>query len=536
MGVTRWSRYWFADGGRLATGVLRIAIALAVGISLWHLGQKVSTAEIVETRALYRPVGIWMVLGHAVPPEWLVDALWVVAWTATAAMLVGAASRAATAVSFVAAVALVSLSFAQSKTWSHQYNVVFLAQLAFLGARGGDALSIDALVRRLRGRVALDLPRAYQWSLRLVQLAVALMFAGAVFHKLLHGHFTLRWALSDNLRHQLLVRFDRADLPRPPLVDWIIDDVWRYRATAVLNLVSQSLPLAACFLVRRPVLRALCGAFFVVETVALDQVVGLWNPHWLPLFAVFVDWDALVARVTRRPATVPAAPPGWRPRRAIRWFVIAFVVYDAFTAFVPAVDQKLNTYPFSGFPMFATIRVRAPYDEHLPYSLPGDHFEVLADRPIDARMQRWFDHSHRGIEDARDPDQLHARLEAMLDEARARYPGPGIHGLRLYFTIYEAPAYPAPAHFEAYPIAIVGELDGTVFRTALGKLDGDRVVPAPRGVDLGGARFEYFRDDEPAPIALAGDRVGPGDPIYAVVVARDGTPWLVASRAAWHWQ
>src|SRR5207237_3180957 len=134
---------------------------------------------------------------------------------------------------------------------------------------------IDELVRRLRGKPSHDVVSGYQWSLRLVQLAVALMFAGAVFHKLMHGHFTLRWALSDNLRNHLLVRYDLAGLPRPALVDWIIDDAWRYRAAAVLNLVSQILPLIACFLVRRPVLRAICGAFFVVETIALGEIVSL---------------------------------------------------------------------------------------------------------------------------------------------------------------------------------------------------------------------------------------------------------------------
>src|SRR5213078_1711706 len=97
----------------------------------------------------------------------------------TVLMLVGLWSRASTAVSFVTAIALTSASFASSASWSHQYNVVFLAQLAFL--------------------------------------------------KLLHGHFTLHWALSDNLRHQLLVRYDLAGLPRPAVADWIIDDVWRFR-------------------------------------------------------------------------------------------------------------------------------------------------------------------------------------------------------------------------------------------------------------------------------------------------------------------
>jgi hypothetical protein len=533
--VGRWTRYWFADGGRLAVAVVRIAIAAAVLMSLARLASKVSTGEIVEAHALYRPVGIWMLLGHTPPPEALVDALWALAWVSSLAMLLGAATRISTAVSFVASVALAALSFAQTKTWSHQYNVVFLAQLAFLGARGGDALSIDVLVRRWRGSPALDLPRAYQWSLRLVQLAVALMFAGAAFHKLLHGHFTLRWALSDNLRHHLLVRYDLAGLPRPALVDWMIDDVWRYRTAAVLNVVSQALPLCACFLMRRPVLRAACGLFFVIETIALAHVVALWNPHWLPLAAVFVDWDALVARWMRRPGYVPAARPAWRPSRAAWWFVIAFVVYDAVTAFVPALDQLLNTYPFSGFPMFATIRARAPYDEHLPYSVPSDHFEVFADRPLDAVTQRWFDHTHRGLETVRDPEQLRARLANLIEQARARNPELGIRGVRLWLTIFEAPAYPAPAHFEPHPIAIVGELTDGVFRTALGKLDDGHIVPRARELTLAGARFFYYRDDDPGRLELPDDRIGPGDPVYGCVVTTDGLTWLVASHAEWHW-
>src|SRR6185295_11037035 len=150
----------------------------------------------------------WMVFGHLVPPAWLVICLWLLAIGGSALMFVGLFSRTSTVVSFVASLALTSASFSSNATWSHQYNVVFLAQLAFLGARGGDTLSIDALIRRLRGLPPIDVPRGYQWSSRLVQLAVALMFAGAAFHKILHGHFTLRWALSDNLRHQLLVNYD----------------------------------------------------------------------------------------------------------------------------------------------------------------------------------------------------------------------------------------------------------------------------------------------------------------------------------------
>jgi hypothetical protein len=518
--VTRWQRYWFADGGRVAAAVLRIAIASAVLLTLARLAQPVTRGDIT----LYRPVGIWMLLGHVPPPAVVIEALWVIAWVATACMWLGAASRASTATSFAASVALASLSFSSSRTWSHQYNVVFLAQLAFLGARGGDVLSIDWLIRRFRGAPAVDRARAYQWSVRLVQLAVALMFAGAVFHKLLHGHMTLRWALTDNLRNQILVKYDLAGLPRTAAADWLVDDPWRYRTAALLNLIAQLSPLAACFLVRRPVWRALAGALFVIETLALGAVMDLWNPHWLPLAAVFVDWDALARR-----GAAPAATPEQPPARAARVFVAAFVIYDAITAFIPGLDQWLNTYPFSGFPMFATIRVRAPYDEHLPYSLPGDHFEVIADGQVWPYMQRWFDHTNRGLYSIRDPERLRVELASVVAQARRRYPDLGVHGVRLWFTIFEAPAVPARAELVPHPIAVVGEVrdDGT-FRTALGRLVGDRPEPAPRDVDLAGAQLVYYRDDVPTALPVAGAIVG--DPVEVVAVATDGTPWLVAAR------
>ena len=148
----RWQRYWFAEGGRTALAIVRICVAAAVLLTLARLMAKESPVAV----AVYRPVGIWMLLGHVQPPTVLVQALWVVAWASTAAMLVGYATRASTALSFVSAVALAALSFSASKTWSHQYNVVFIAQLALLGSRGGDVLSVDWWIRTRDGLPALD--------------------------------------------------------------------------------------------------------------------------------------------------------------------------------------------------------------------------------------------------------------------------------------------------------------------------------------------------------------------------------------------
>ena len=528
----RWQRYWFADGGRYALAIVRIAVAASVLASLVRLAK---VPQLVAADGLYRPVGVWMLFGSSPPPAFVIDVLWVLAWAATACMLVGLATRAATAVSFVAAVALAAVSHSHTAHWSHLYNVVFLAQLALLGARAGDAISADALIRRLRGLPQLDLPRGYQWSLRLVQLAVALMFVGAVFHKLAHSHFTLRWALSDNLRHHLMVKYDLAGLDRPPLADWLLQDVWRYRTAAVLNLVNQLLPLLAVLFPARPLLRLVAGLAFVGEVLGLGLVVDLWNLHWLPLAAVFVDWDRLIERF--RPRRVPSAE-AWSPPRRVRVFIIAFVVYDVVTGFIPTLDQRLNTYPFSGFPMFANIRLREPFDEHMPYSVVGDRFTITADRPPTAWEQTFTDHHYRRTYAIRDPVRLRSQLERIRTQSKARF-GLAIAALRHEVVIFEVPAYPAPARFERHPIAITGELVGDHFRTLAGsRLAGTTLELRPQGVELGDVQLVYYADARPTAHPLSAIRTGntftlaappAGKQLYVVAIV-DGTPWLAASR------
>ena len=541
--MKRWQGYWFAEGGRCAAAVLRVAIAISVGYILSLLA-RLTTVHIPGPPSLYRPIGIWMMFGHWVPPAPVFTVLWVLAFGATATMLIGLWSRASAAISCFASIALVSASFSSSTTWSHQYNVVFLAQLAFLGARGGDTFSVDALIRRLRGLPPLDVPRGYQWSVRLVQLAVALMFAGAAFHKLLHAHFTLHWALSDNLRHQLLVRYDLAGLPRPPLASWIIDDVWRYRTAAVLNLISQSMPIAACIFIRRPLVRVLAGGFFVIEVVALGFVVDLWNLHWLPLLAAFIDWDRLIGWLRRKPVAATEAPATFTPPRAAHWFVIGFVVYDALTAVIPTLDQTLNTYPFSAFPMFATVRAREPYDEHQPYSVAGDLFEAISDKPLDEHAQRWLDHRNRRLHLLRDPAVVEKRMRAVLADMQQRFPEFGIHGLRHYLTLFEAPAYPAPAHFEPHTIAEMGEIDEVgAFHSLLGTMDDTTVTMHPQRVDATRVHLVIYEDDRPVSRELTAGRngdvftTGPldGDTLYIVALI-EGKPWLVAARRRWRWE
>ena len=217
--------------------------------------------------------------------------------------------------------------------------------------------------------------------------------------------------------------------------------------------------------------------------------------------------------------------------------MIVFVAYEVLTSFTPTLDQRLNTFPFSSFPMFATIRAEAPYGEHLAYAVPGDHIAPIS-APVHLFAQRWLDHSFRGLFAERDPERIHKKLVQILELAPSRYPDVTIKDLRAYLTLFVSPAYPAPAHFEQHDIAITAELhaDGT-FRSVLGTLSGNTLEIKPRNVDAREVRLVYYKDDEPTPIAIEAKRTGDRfelpaierSPLYIVVII-SGVPWLAASK------
>jgi hypothetical protein len=449
-----WNRYWFDAGGRVAAGVVRIAIAIAVLLLLVRL-HDLSPVVRPETmsRDVYHPVGL-LLLFSAPPPAWVIAAATVLAWGGATAMLVGLASRAATAVTAIGAVMLASQAMSYQRSWSHDFPIVLTALIAFLGARGGDALSLDALWRRRRGTKPPE-HACYQWSLRLVQLAVGLMFVSACASKLRSGG--LWWAWSDNLRHQLVARYDLlGEVQRPAIVDWLLADDWRYHVAATINLISQAVPLAAIVFASRPIVRSIAAVFFIGEIVALYVVMDLGNPSWFPLAAVFLDWDALCR--LPRPAVVP------RVGSAPRIFVAVFVAFDLAVSFVPSLDQRLRTFPFSGFPMFATLRAKPPYDVHQSYELVGQRIELIAAVPTAAWIQGELDRDYvfRSLYRERDPERLRVRMVAMIADLRIRYPQLAIRGARLARVTYRIPAYPAPARLVVMQVKPLGELvEGT---------------------------------------------------------------------------
>lgn len=473
-----WTGYWLAPGGRYATAAIRIALATSLLWMLWRY----HTAWAHETSRYYK-LGPWLLYPGRPGPA-LLAGITVVAWASTIAMLVGAWSRIAHAVSLLACTLIAANGVSEAATWSHIDVPPLLASIAFLGAPGGAALSIDAWRRRRRGE---PLEPVRQTSARLALATVASVFFIAGYWKLRGGGgIGLGWALSDNLRHQILVRFDWIGIPRTDLAAWIVEESWRYRTVAALNLVSQITPIAAVFLHRHPRLRACFAILFVLEILGLALVMDLWDLHWIPLAAVFIDWDALVAWSRRRRGRprVIEPEPLTRSRGARGHLAFATVFLVIYGLHLFWLNQRTRLFPLTSFPMFSDVRAKQPYSEHQTYELLGGHIELLGARPMRPDEVSWVD-SHGGYRwmfRARDPKVVRAHLHAILTELSRAWPDLQIHTVRLSLSVFQAPAYPAPAGLVRTDVAILGELDADgAFRTHLGQLGapGLRMIATP---------------------------------------------------------
>ncbi|HEX4417264.1 MAG TPA: hypothetical protein VH165_05155 [Kofleriaceae bacterium] len=553
-----WTRYWSAPGGRIAAAVVRIALAIAELLVLDRIRDLAPVSHPGEVAAgVYHPVGILQVF-RAPPPAIVIELAWCAALGGALAMLVGLWTRAATALTALGALIVASQAMSYQPSWSHDLNVVLLALVAFLGARGGDALALDVWIRRRPPPAG----ASYQWSLRLVQLAVGLMFLSACVLKLRSGG--VAWALSDNLRHQLLARYDlTGGTDRPAIVDWLLARSWRYEGAALLNLISQAMPLFAIVFVDRPRLRALAALCFVTEVAALYCVMELGNPSWFPLAAVFIDWDRLWHGPS---ATRPSLPV--RVPRAAAVFVTVFVVLDVAISFTPGLDQALRSFPFSRFPMFSTIRAKRPYGVHQTCELIAGRIEVITggppddppDDPLDspiglpispsispeiqAEIDR--DYVYRALHRELDPGVLRARVIVVRDELRRRYPALAIRGVRVYITMYQAPAYPAPARLAAHDLGVLGELVDDTWTSHYVALPRSGRISIAADRALAGAPLALYRDGLPAagpppvPDAAGTLALPPGRDTLHLVAALSGAdgvvrPYLVARRTRDYW-
>jgi hypothetical protein len=319
----------------------------------WRGGGPASLGELpVSLR--FPPYGTgWLVgRGWADPlldPQVIAALVFALAVTATMAAL-GVATRASTIAA--AGLALVVLGVPQlfGKV-NHSHHLVWFAVL-LAASRCGDALSVDAMVRRVRTGAGPPGPsRAYGLPLRIAWLLIGLIYLFPGLHK--YATNGLKWALSDNLANRVLVHHAAVGREVPGFVD-MIEPVLPLLALAAMALEVVFIVLLFSDRLRRYALIAMIG--FHIGTRFLLRI---WFFHLVAMYVVFVDWHALGQRLRRRSIeasarTGPGAPTAIDPEPGTAVKLVAGVLLVGVV--VTGARGIVDGWPFASYPTFSNLQ------------------------------------------------------------------------------------------------------------------------------------------------------------------------------------
>ncbi len=430
--------YWFSRNGIIAVEACRIALAL-VYIVINFRSPLISAQALRRSYPFdsYSPDGVLMLLGKNVPPDALIDLMISLSIIFPWLLLFGVFSRISLLGTLVSHLFLRTLIESFTPEWSHGYNVVLLAHLGFLFAPVGQTWSIDAVVRRFRGKET-KLRNGY-WAIITGQWCVALMFTSAFYWKaLFNDKPPFAWAHWENMRNLLFLRYEWTGDPIPDHITPLMDSPFVLGLIAWMNLLFQFLPFLSLFFLHRPWLRLVFGLGFVVEELGLGLIMGLPDLHWLPLIAFFVDWDHFFGK-----KGIPVMETTGEPWK--RTYAVSLVsIYLIFSLNISGSwfgwnVYDLRAYPFSKFNMYAGYYRNR---DGTPYCISGTTFRVQGSIDEQSRItlerklkRRFYDHHSASSEEVR--SVLDMAMELLEDGSLANVTPSSVERITLYHTIHE---------------------------------------------------------------------------------------------------
>lgn len=237
------------------------------------------------------PVGLEWALGVVPMGVEVARPLYWIVVVATVLGVVGLATRVAWTVVALGSLWLLAIpQFAGSVF--HYHHLVWFAML-LAASPCGDALSIDARIARWRGRPpSTERSLAYGVPIRAAWLLIALIFFFPGLHKLLESGW--EWIWSDNLQNQMYAKW----LQMPELTPLFrVDRYPTLLRLGALSAVAFELSFVGLVLFRRTRLVAVAMALAFHQATA--ELMGIRFPALWLCYVVFVDWDALWARLSR---------------------------------------------------------------------------------------------------------------------------------------------------------------------------------------------------------------------------------------------
>jgi len=263
---------------------------------------------------------------------------------AAGAGAIGLFSRASFAVAAVAATYVLGVpQFAGAVMHSH-HLIWFAALLA--ASPCGDALSVDAMLARRRGRPTPIEPSAcYGFPIRVAWLLIACVFVFPGLWKLRASG--LAWAWSDNLRNQMYLKW--AQTPTFVPLFRIDRDPTLCRLLALAGLCLEvSFPLLIVARRLRPIAVVGALAFHAFNQAFLNiRFGGLWL-----CYTVFIDWDRVSRWFIRTPA-VRRQVPGAPRRSLVPTAVMGGVLLTGNIA--AGLCGATTAWPFACYPTFQAI-------------------------------------------------------------------------------------------------------------------------------------------------------------------------------------
>jgi hypothetical protein len=294
--LRRWSSRglsWMQRGVPAATPEAAAAFRIVFGsLVVWFFYDEpvrvdqLTAFAVAQSEGLYGTVVRWL----AAHPGIVVALRPVLLWTGVLFVL-GVATRVAFA-AFTLAALLWACVFTLSTT-AHAIAALQVSLIALLASRWGDAWSVDALLRNLRGRPRTSTPlRAYGYSVWIPGFVLAVAFVAAAWSKVRQGP---GWILNGTVKYHFVSDLEQAWVTwGPSLTRWHVVAVLMSAAAVII----EALVITGVFSTRYAY-RAVLGCCAAGLLVGFALFQGIVWPAWWVLLLSFLPWHLIGGASTR---------------------------------------------------------------------------------------------------------------------------------------------------------------------------------------------------------------------------------------------
>lgn len=290
------------------------------------------------------PQGLgWLQPHLPVTPEWAGISLKLFTFFAVTGLL-GIFSRTSAALCLILGFYVMGIPQFFGKV-NHYHHLLWFAALLAVSPCG-DALSLDALWKKWKGKKDGEAFRAYALPLRFAWILMGICYFFPGFWKLKTGGFA--WIFSDNLKYIFYYKWATLNgwlpffrLDHYPLL---------YRASALAVVLFECSFIFLIFFPRLRWLAALGGIAFH-EASKVFLAIDFWALEIF--FLTFIDWGAFAEKFSfRNTGDMPLIAEGRNAYVKRIWLVGGFLVAaNLFCGF----GKIINSWPFSCYPTFDSV-------------------------------------------------------------------------------------------------------------------------------------------------------------------------------------